>query len=405
MVLLRTTYQPSRANPSTTAPSSSSPPRVSRTARRQASARPGSVVRSASTSDGQADQYGVPGQLTELRAAVRRGGQPHPGTGREQVRGPRGRRVAGAGAYRPVGQQRPLHHQPVALVAGVEPVGHRTVELGDVVPGVGGELGQVEVRVARHQRIVGPADPVHATPQCPGPLVQFEGEPDLAAAPGRRHPGDVRVQFPVGHPGAEHTAGAGSSAAGRTEEADAGADQFAVTVRGAHIVAGVRQRPQHHRGQVGVVRVLLPHLGEQRTHRSEPGRVGGLTHHHPRRVRCGCRNRVGVDPGRLQRHDAGRSVAHPPILPRSVARRVTGRYGAVIGSLRYERLTPCPGAGETVCPFYGVTGDSPADRRQVAVAPEERAAAVRQRWPDRQPGVGHRRRTTRCRGRTVPCGW
>src|SRR5690348_8896724 len=65
----------------------------------------------------------------------------------------------------------PADQEPVGLVARVDAVIHRAIEVDDVLGDVGAELREVEIRIAAHQRIEGPLDRHHAAGHAPVALV------------------------------------------------------------------------------------------------------------------------------------------------------------------------------------------------------------------------------------------
>ena len=252
-----TTYQPAaveagrsrhRRPPGTTS--------ASRTATRHRGASAGSLDRSAPMSRGHGDQRGRSVGVARHGRAVTVDAERDGGARSELVGDSPWRAPPGAGRDHRGIPQPPAHQQPVGVIDAVDGVEHRAVEVRQVLDRLGAQLGQVEVRVAADQRVEGPGDLRDAAQQCPGPLVQLEREPDVAAGHRRRDPGDVAVQRVLGR---------------RVEEADARADQTVAVERAADVVARLGERPQQLEGhrRVGVA---APDRGEQATTSSSSAR-------------------------------------------------------------------------------------------------------------------------------------
>ena len=259
---LLTTYQPDRSNPSIRPPLAEQ--RLERLAHGDPPARGELRVvgpeRPDVARDG--DQHRRPVQVARLRLAVVGDTEPDRGAGGELVGDDRRRVAATAGRDHLRGAQSPAHQQPVGVVVAVDGVEHRAVEVREVLVRVRAELDDVEVRVAADQRVEGPGDLGDAAAQRPGPLVQLEGEPDVAAVQAGVDSGDVAVQGVLGR---------------RVEEADAGADHPTAVERPAHVVAGLGEGAQQLDGH-GRVGVAAPDRGEQPHHVLELEELGDLAH-------------------------------------------------------------------------------------------------------------------------------
>ncbi len=80
------------------------------------------------------------------------------------------------------------------MLATIESVVDRSVEVFVVFGDFGSEFDEVEVRIAPHQRIEGPGDGLQGTFVGPRPLVPFQGFANSTGVVFWQHPGDVRMQ-------------------------------------------------------------------------------------------------------------------------------------------------------------------------------------------------------------------
>ena len=197
---------------------------------------------------------------------------------------------------------RPDDQDPIGLVAGVDGVGQRAVEVDEVLLDAGAEHGEVELGVAAHERIERPRDPPEPASRRPRPLVLLEREAGPRAANARQHTGDVAVQ--------------GRLPVVDGEEAEAGADHLPVGAHRGHVAARVLDRPQQ--GRLDDRSRRAPHAVERG---ADQGEVGGRRRFPDLDLRHGGRRyppRHGADPG--HRRDRRRR-ARPPAERRPRGRR------------------------------------------------------------------------------------
>ena len=116
----------------------------------------------------------------------------------------------------------------------------------------GAELDEVEVCVAPDQRVERPGDSVKTVAHRPGPLVLFQGEPDVAAAQPLLDAGDIAVQV---HPEIV-----------RAEESKGSADGLRARHRQGAVAVDVSEGADDLGGDDRLIAVGRPDLGEQTRH-------------------------------------------------------------------------------------------------------------------------------------------
>ena len=189
----------------------------------------------------------------------------------------------------------------VALLAGVEPVPQRAVEVVVVRDDRGAELDEVEEHVPAHERVGRPLDRGHVVRERPAALELLQREPDRAAPVRRGDAGDVRVEVELG--------------LAEPEEPERDADELAVAVGPGDEAAGVGERAQQ--ACRGLRLAVVPDALDQLRARLELGERDERSDDHPGPLggTLGGRRRVLSHLGRNLR--AGeRRPGHAPIVPR-----------------------------------------------------------------------------------------